>query len=82
MLPTQLEYFDHRESLPPPVLEYLEGVLGKEAAYNQIFDIGGPDILTYKQMLLKFASLPASPASLCALAMLAASATTTLLRFR
>ena len=39
------------------VLEYLEGVLGKEAAYNQIFDIGGPDILTYKQMLLKFAEV-------------------------
>ncbi|MEQ9443618.1 MAG: SDR family oxidoreductase [Cyclobacteriaceae bacterium] len=39
------------------VLEYLQGVLGKEAAYNQIFDIGGPDILTYKEMLLRFAEV-------------------------
>jgi uncharacterized protein YbjT (DUF2867 family) len=39
------------------VLQYLEGVLGKEAAYNKIFDIGGPDVLTYKQMLLQFAEV-------------------------
>ncbi|MEO0332646.1 MAG: SDR family oxidoreductase, partial [Bacteroidota bacterium] len=39
------------------VLQYLEGVLGKEKAYQQIFDIGGPDILTYKQMLLQFAKV-------------------------
>ncbi|MFD0940053.1 SDR family oxidoreductase [Pedobacter boryungensis] len=36
------------------VLEYLCGVLGNDKAYNQIFDIGGPDILTYKQMLLQY----------------------------
>ncbi len=39
------------------VLQYLEGVLGKEKAYQEIFDIGGPDILTYKQMLLQFAEV-------------------------
>lgn len=39
------------------VLQYLEGVLGKEAAYNKIYDIGGPDVLTYKQMLLQFAEV-------------------------
>jgi uncharacterized protein YbjT (DUF2867 family) len=39
------------------VIDYLEGVLGKESTYNQVFDIGGPDILTYKQMLLGFAKV-------------------------
>lgn len=37
------------------VLAYLEGVLGNEKALNKTFDIGGPDILTYKQMLLGYA---------------------------
>lgn len=37
------------------VLEYLCEVLGNEKAYRQVFDIGGPDILTYKQMLLQYA---------------------------
>jgi uncharacterized protein YbjT (DUF2867 family) len=37
------------------VLEYLCGVLGNEEAYNEVFDIGGPDILTYKQMILQYA---------------------------
>ncbi len=36
------------------VIDYLEGVLGKEVTYNQVFDIGGPDVLTYKEMLLGF----------------------------
>jgi uncharacterized protein YbjT (DUF2867 family) len=37
------------------VIQYLEGVLGNEKAYNNTFDIGGPDILSYKQMMLQFA---------------------------
>lgn len=37
------------------VLQYLSGVLGNEACYNESFDIGGPDILTYKQMMLLYA---------------------------
>ena len=37
------------------VLEYLIGVVNKPKAYNKIFDIGGPDILTYKEMLLYYA---------------------------
>jgi uncharacterized protein YbjT (DUF2867 family) len=37
------------------VLAYLSGVLQNEKAYNQIFDIGGPDILTYKEMILTYA---------------------------
>ena len=39
------------------VLSYLIGVMGKEQAYNQVFDIGGKDILTYKEMLLQFAEI-------------------------
>jgi uncharacterized protein YbjT (DUF2867 family) len=37
------------------VLYYLKGVLGNKKALNQTFDIGGPDILTYKEMLLGYA---------------------------
>ncbi|MBB5635684.1 uncharacterized protein YbjT (DUF2867 family) [Pedobacter cryoconitis] len=37
------------------VLGYLTGVLMNEKALNQIFDIGGPDILTYKEMILQYA---------------------------
>lgn len=33
------------------VLFYLTSVLGNEAAYNRDFDIGGPDVLSYKEML-------------------------------
>ncbi|WP_089357838.1 SDR family oxidoreductase [Ekhidna lutea] len=36
------------------VLEYLKGVLGNKKSDNRTFDIGGKDILTYKQMLLQF----------------------------
>jgi uncharacterized protein YbjT (DUF2867 family) len=37
------------------VLQYLQGVLLNEKAYDKNFDIGGPEVLTYKQLLLKFA---------------------------
>ena len=37
------------------VLLFLEKSLFNEKVYNQNFDIGGPDILTYKEMLLGFA---------------------------
>ena len=39
------------------VIQYLEGVLGNELTYNNTFDIGGPDILSYKQMMLEFAKV-------------------------
>lgn len=39
------------------VLEFLTGVMGKDTYYGKTFDIMGPDILTYKQMLLKFAKV-------------------------
>jgi uncharacterized protein YbjT (DUF2867 family) len=37
------------------VLYYLKGVLDNKKALNQTFDIGGPDVLTYKEMLLGYA---------------------------
>lgn len=37
------------------VLAYLEGVLGNEKAFDKTFDVGGPDILTYKEMLMGYA---------------------------
>lgn len=39
------------------VIEFLRGVLLKENTFNNNFDIGGPEILSYKQMLLKFAEV-------------------------
>lgn len=38
------------------VLKFLSKSLGHAATYNKSFDIGGPDILTYKEMLLGFAA--------------------------
>ena len=37
------------------VIEYLHGILLKPEAFHQTFDIGGTEILTYKQMLYGFA---------------------------
>jgi uncharacterized protein YbjT (DUF2867 family) len=37
------------------VIEFISGVLLNETTFNKSYDIGGPDILTYKQMLLRFA---------------------------
>jgi len=37
------------------VIEFLTGVILGEQTLNQSFDIGGPEILTYKEMLLQFA---------------------------
>jgi len=39
------------------VISFLAGVLLKEYTFNQNFDIGGPDILTYREMLLQFADV-------------------------
>ena len=37
------------------VIHYLRGVLLRKDCFNQSFDIGGPDILTYKQMMQLYA---------------------------
>ncbi len=39
------------------VIQYLTGVLMNEKAFDKTFDIGGKDILTYKEMLLQFAEV-------------------------
>jgi len=39
------------------VIQFLDGVKGVQETYSHAYDIGGPDILTYKEMLLKFAKI-------------------------
>ncbi|MCU7526375.1 MAG: SDR family oxidoreductase [Ignavibacteria bacterium] len=39
------------------VIEFLTGVMLKAETYNQTFDIVGPDVLSYKQMLLGLAEI-------------------------
>ena len=39
------------------VVEFLAGVLGRTETYDQSYDIGGTEILTYKEMLLRFARI-------------------------
>jgi len=39
------------------VIAFLEKTLFEEKTYDQNFDIGGPDVLTYKEMLLEFAKV-------------------------
>jgi uncharacterized protein YbjT (DUF2867 family) len=39
------------------VLEYLTGVLLREETYHKVYEIGGPDLLSCKEMLLQFAEV-------------------------
>ncbi|MFN0157058.1 MAG: SDR family oxidoreductase [Bacteroidota bacterium] len=39
------------------ILQFLVGVMLRESTYNKDFDIGGPEVLTYKQMLLQCAAV-------------------------
>lgn len=39
------------------VIEFMKGVLLFQDAFDQSFDIGGPDILSYREMLLRFAKV-------------------------
>ena len=39
------------------VLEFLSGVLLNPETFHQSFDIGGPEVLSYKEMLLRFAKV-------------------------
>lgn len=39
------------------VVEFLIGVIGRTETYNNSYDIGGPDVLSYKEMLLRFAAI-------------------------
>jgi uncharacterized protein YbjT (DUF2867 family) len=39
------------------VINFLSGVMLNKATYHQSFDIGGPEVLSYKTMLLQFAEV-------------------------
>ena len=39
------------------VARYLAGVCGNEAAYGEGYDTGGPEVMTYRQMIERIASL-------------------------
>lgn len=39
------------------VITFLTKVLGNKETYNESFDIGGPDVLTYKEMLHQYAKV-------------------------
>jgi uncharacterized protein YbjT (DUF2867 family) len=39
------------------VITMLEGVLQCEACYDGVFDIGGPEVMTYRDMLMQYASV-------------------------
>ena len=39
------------------VIQFLSGVILKENTYNKDFDIGGPGVLSYREMLLQFAEV-------------------------
>ncbi len=39
------------------VLNFLTGVIGNTQCYNESFDVGGPDILSYKEMMLQYAEV-------------------------
>ncbi|PQJ30787.1 epimerase [Nonlabens arenilitoris] len=39
------------------VMSYLTGVLGHKDCYNHSYDIGGKDVLTYKEMMTRYAKM-------------------------
>ena len=39
------------------VISFLDGVLMKSYTFNKAYDIGGPEVITYKEMLLRFAKV-------------------------
>ena len=39
------------------IVSYLKGVMLQPKAYNQKFDVGGREVLTYKEMMLQFAAI-------------------------
>lgn len=39
------------------VLQFLLGVLDRKSTYGQVYDIGGPEVLQYREMLLQYAEV-------------------------
>jgi uncharacterized protein YbjT (DUF2867 family) len=46
------------------VIQFLRGVALREETFGKSYDIGGPEILTYKEMLLRFAKVRKLPRSI------------------
>ena len=46
------------------VIQFLKGVALREETFGKSYDIGGPEILTYKEMLLRFAKVRKLPRSI------------------
>ena len=47
----------HQPTAIRNILQYLSGVLLKPETFNKSYDVGGPDVLSYKEMLLQFAEV-------------------------
>jgi uncharacterized protein YbjT (DUF2867 family) len=39
------------------IVEYLAGVAGREEAFSETFDVGGPEVMTYREMVERIARL-------------------------
>ena len=39
------------------VVKFLTGVIGKEECLNKSFDIGGPDIVSYREMMMQYSAI-------------------------
>jgi uncharacterized protein YbjT (DUF2867 family) len=39
------------------VVLFLTGVIGKEECYNESFDIGGPNIISYREMMMQYSKI-------------------------
>jgi uncharacterized protein YbjT (DUF2867 family) len=39
------------------VVRYLDGVCGEEAAMGESFDVGGPEVMTYREMIERVAAM-------------------------
>ncbi len=39
------------------IIQFLTGVIAREECYNKSFDVGGPDVLTYKEMMEQYAEV-------------------------
>ncbi|SDS07136.1 SDR family oxidoreductase [Christiangramia echinicola] len=39
------------------IIQYLTGVIDRKECYNESFDVGGPDVLTYQEMMEQYAEV-------------------------
>lgn len=57
MIPPKWLNTKHQPIAIRNILEYLTGVLLKPETFNNSYDVGGPDVLSYKEMLLHLAEV-------------------------